>query len=142
MGITILYAVLIFCLLIFVHELGHFTAAKAVGIRVNEFSIGMGPALFHFGKGETRYSLKIFPIGGSVNLEGMEEDSDDPRSFNNKSALQRSLVLIAGSFMNLITTVILITIIALAIGMTSNVIDQVTEGLPAEAAGLLPGIGS
>lgn len=139
MGITILYAVLIFCLLIFVHELGHFTAAKAVGIRVNEFSIGMGPALFHFGKGETRYSLKIFPIGGSVNLEGMEEDSDDPRSFNNKSALQRSLVLIAGSFMNLITTVILITIIALAIGMTSNVIDQVTEGLPAEAAGLLPG---
>ncbi|NLT48841.1 MAG: RIP metalloprotease RseP [Clostridiales bacterium] len=139
MGATIIYAVLIFCLLIFVHELGHFVAAKSVGVRVNEFSLGMGPALLHFGKGETRYSLRAFPIGGYVKMEGEDEDSDDPRSFNNKSPLQRSVVLVAGSFMNLVTTVVIITIIALAIGMTSNVIDLVSEGYPAEKAGLEPG---
>ncbi len=139
MGITILYAVIIFCLLIFVHELGHFAAAKSVGIRVNEFSLGMGPALLHFGKGETRYSLRAFPIGGYVKMEGEDEDSDDPAAFNRKTPLQRSLVLAAGSFMNLVTTVVLITVMALALGMTSNVIDQIQEGFPAEAAGLAAG---
>ena len=61
---TIIYAILIFCLLIFVHEFGHFIAAKACGVKVNEFAIGMGPAFFKKQKGETQYSLRIFPIGG------------------------------------------------------------------------------
>lgn len=139
MGITILYAVLIFCLLIFAHELGHFTAAKSVGIRVNEFSLGMGPALLSFRKGETRYSLRAFPIGGFVKMEGEDEDSDDPGAFNRKNPFQQGLVLVAGSFMNLVTTVVLITIMAMSIGMTSNVIDMVSDGLPAEAAGLRAG---
>ena len=62
--LTTIYAIIIFCLLIFVHEFGHFATAKLVGIRVNEFSIGMGPAFLHFKKGETEYSLRAFPIGG------------------------------------------------------------------------------
>ncbi len=139
MGITIIYAILIFCLLIFVHELGHFLAAKAVGIPVNEFSIGMGPPLLRFGKGETEYSLRVLPIGGYVKMEGEEEDSDNPRAFNRKSPLQRALVLVAGSFMNLVTTVVLITIIALAIGTTTNVIGEISKGYPAEEAGLREG---
>jgi regulator of sigma E protease len=139
MGVTIIYAIIIFCLLIFVHEFGHFIAAKSVGIRVNEFALGMGPVLVRFGRGETKYSLRAFPIGGFVGMEGEDEDSDDPRAFNRKSPFQRGLVLVAGSFMNFVTTVIIITIIALAIGMTSNVIDQISEGYPAEAAGLKAG---
>ncbi|MGI6733940.1 MAG: RIP metalloprotease RseP [Anaerovoracaceae bacterium] len=139
MGVTIIYAIVIFCLLIFVHEFGHFAAAKSVGIRVNEFAMGMGPVLIRFGRGETQYSLRAFPIGGFVSMEGEDEDSDDPRAFNRKSLWQRALVIVAGSFMNLVTTVILITILALVIGMTSNVIDQVTAGYPAEAAGLKAG---
>jgi regulator of sigma E protease len=139
MGVTIIYAIVIFCLLIFVHEFGHFAAAKSVGIRVNEFAMGMGPVLIRFGRGETQYSLRAFPIGGFVSMEGEDEDSDDPRAFNRKSPWQRALVIVAGSFMNLVTTVILITILALVIGMTSNVIDQVTAGYPAEAAGLKAG---
>jgi regulator of sigma E protease len=137
--ITILYAILIFCLLIFVHELGHFTAAKSVGIRVNEFSLGMGPSILNFTRGETIYSLRAFPIGGYVKMEGEDEDSQDPRAFNRKSPLQRGVVLVAGSFMNLITTVVLITIMAMAIGTASTVIDNISPGLPAEAAGLKEG---
>ncbi|HAF59576.1 MAG TPA: RIP metalloprotease RseP [Clostridiales bacterium UBA9856] len=139
MGVTVIYAIIIFCLLIFVHELGHFIAAKSVGIRVNEFSLGMGPVLLRFGRGETQYSLRALPVGGFVSMEGEDEESNDPRAFNRKSPLQRGLVLVSGSFMNLLTTVILITILALAIGMTSNVIDQVSEGYPAQAAGLKAG---
>ena len=96
MILTVIYAILIFCLLIFVHELGHFTTAKLVGIRVNEFSIGMGPQLCHFQRGETEYSLRAFPIGGYVKMEGEDEDSEDERAFNNRPAWARALVLIAG----------------------------------------------
>ena len=74
---TIIYAIIIFCILIFVHELGHFVSAKACGVKVNEFSLGMGPAVFKKQKGETLYSLRIFPIGGFCAMEGEDEDSED-----------------------------------------------------------------
>ena len=73
---TILYAILMFCVLIFIHELGHFLAAKAGGVKVNQFALGMGPPLLKFGKGETEYSLRIFPIGGYCAMEGEDEESD------------------------------------------------------------------
>ena len=76
----IIAAILIFGVLIAVHELGHFLAAKACGVRVNEFSIGMGPAIFHTTKGETEYSLRLLPIGGFCAMEGEDEESDDPRA--------------------------------------------------------------
>jgi len=139
MGLTILYAVLIFCLLILVHELGHFAVAKAVGIKINEFSLGMGPRLLRFGKGETDYSLRLFPIGGYVKMEGEDEDSEDPRAFNNKPSYQRALVIVAGAFMNLLTTVLIIGIMAFVFGAATNVIGEVTPGYPAEKAGILPG---
>lgn len=140
MGIVI--AVLMFCLLIFVHELGHFVVAKAVGIRVHEFSLGMGPQLFHFQKGETMYSLRAFPIGGYVRMEGEDEESTDERAFNNKPAWAKAGVVVAGSFMNLVTTIVIMSAIFLVLGnpnQLTNTIYQTTPGYPAEAAGLQAG---
>lgn len=139
MGMTIVYAVLIFCLLIFVHEFGHFAVAKAVGIRVNEFSLGMGPRILHFGKGETEYSLRLFPIGGFCKMEGEDEASDDPRAFNNKPAWKRALVVVAGAAMNLLATIVILTVMMLVIGTATNVIGELSGGYPAEEAGLRPG---
>ena len=77
----ILIAILFFGLIIIFHELGHFTFAKLFKVQVNEFSIGMGPAIFKFRKGETKYSLRLLPIGGYVSMEGEDEESDSDRAF-------------------------------------------------------------
>ena len=136
---TIIYALIIFCLLIFVHELGHFIVAKACGVKVNEFAIGMGPAIFSKQKGETKYSIRVFPIGGYCAMEGEDEDSEEPRALNNQPAWQRACILAAGSVMNFITCVILLIIIAFWMGTATTTIDQVAEGSPAEKAGIVSG---
>lgn len=100
--VTILLAVLIFGAIIMIHELGHFLTAKAVGIAVPEFSIGMGPKLFQFTRGETDYTLRLFPIGGYVAMEGEDEQSTDMRAFCNKKPAQKILVIAAGAAMNLL----------------------------------------
>ena len=74
-------AILIFSFLIFIHELGHFITAKLFDVKVNEFSIFMGPRILHWGKGETEYSLRLLPIGGFCAMEGEDGSSEDPRSF-------------------------------------------------------------
>ena len=89
----IIVAILIFGVLIAVHELGHFLAAKLFGVRVNEFSIGMGPAVWQRKKG-TAYSLRLLPIGGFCAMEGEEEGSDDPRALNNKGMFRALLFLL------------------------------------------------
>lgn len=136
---TLIYAVLIFCLLIFVHEFGHFVTAKLCGIKVNEFAIGMGPALFKKQKGETLYSVRAFPIGGFCAMEGEDEDSEDERAFNNQPAWQRAIVLAAGSIMNLLTAVILMIIIAFYMGQATTTIDVVQQDSPAYEAGIMAG---
>ena len=136
---TIIYAIIIFCLLIFVHELGHFIVAKACGVKVNEFAIGMGPAIFKKQKGETLYAVRLFPIGGFCAMEGEDEDSEDDRAFNNKPAWQRALVLIAGSFMNLLTAVVLMIIIAFVVGQATTTVNEVLDDSPAYRAGMMSG---
>ena len=136
---TIIYAILIFCLLIFVHELGHFIVAKLCGVRVNEFAIGMGPALWKRKKGETTYAIRVFPIGGYCAMEGEDQDSEDPGAFNKQPAWQRACVLAAGSFMNLVTCIILLMIIAFCVGQASLTINEVGAGSPAEKAGIVSG---
>lgn len=136
---TLIYAVLIFCLLIFVHEFGHFVTAKLCGIKVNEFAIGMGPALFKKQKGETLYSVRAFPIGGFCAMEGEDEDSEDERAFNNQPAWQRAIVLAAGSIMNLLTAIILMIIIAFYMGQATTTIDVVQQDSPAYEAGIMAG---
>lgn len=135
----IVYAILIFCLLIFVHEFGHFISAKAVGIRVNEFAIGMGPLLFHFTKGETEYSLRALPIGGYCKMEGEDEDSPDPKAFNNKSFWAKALVVVAGSTMNVILAIVILSCVIFAVGTPTNVIKELTPNSPAVIAGMQPG---
>ena len=103
-------AVALFELIILIHEGGHFIAAKKSGIKVNEFALGMGPKLFSFTKGETTYSLRLFPIGGFCAMEGEDEDSENPRSFNNAKIWKRMIVIIAGAFMNSVLGVVLVCI--------------------------------
>ena len=101
--VYIFAAILIFGVLIAVHELGHFLAAKACGVQVNEFAIGMGPAIFKKTYGETEYSLRILPIGGYCAMEGEEEDSANPRALNNQGFWKKFLIFVAGAAMNFIT---------------------------------------
>lgn len=131
----ILAAILVFAFLVVIHELGHFILAKLNGIKVEEFSVGMGPKLFSVKKGETVYSLRAIPLGGFCSMMGENEEVDDHRAFNSKSIFARFTVLVAGSFMN-----ILFTILVLSLTFTSStIIDQTMPGLPAETAGIQAG---
>lgn len=107
----ILIGVLLFELIIFIHEFGHFITAKKSGIKVNEFSLGMGPKIFSFGKGETKYSMRIFPIGGFCAMEGEDEESPEPRAFNNAKVWKRMIVVIAGAVMNIILGFVLMFVV-------------------------------
>ena len=108
---SILFAILLFSLLIFVHELGHFLAAKASGVQVNEFALFMGPAIFKKKIGETTYSLRCIPIGGYCAMEGENDDSDSPRSFQKAKWWKRLIILVAGAAMNFLAGLIIITIV-------------------------------
>lgn len=98
----IMFAVFFFGIIIMVHELGHFVFAKLFKVRVNKFALGMGPAFLKKTKGETTYSLRIFPIGGYCAMEGEDEDSDDERAFGSKPVWQRFIIVAAGAIINLI----------------------------------------
>lgn len=104
-------AVLLFELIIFVHEFGHFICAKKSGVQVNEFALGMGPKLFKFKKGETVYSLRLLPIGGFCSMEGEDEKSDNPRSFGNAKVWKRIIIVAAGAIMNIILGFIIMFVI-------------------------------
>ena len=136
---TALAAIFVFLLVILLHELGHFTVAKMVGIKVNEFSIGMGPTIFKTKKKETQYSLRALPIGGYVSMEGEEEDSNDPNSFNNAHVLARIGVIIAGAFMNFVLAIVVLSIVSFNTGMPTTTIESTTEKSPAQSAGILAG---
>lgn len=129
----IILAILIFGILIITHELGHFVAAKACGVRVLEFSVGMGPQLIGRQRGETLYSLRLFPIGGFCAMEGEDGDSDDPRSFNSQSAVKRIVILAAGAAMNFLAGFILLLIVfSRASGFSSPQISGFMDGCPYE----------
>lgn len=104
---SILFGIFLFSLLIFIHELGHFIAAKAFGVQVNEFSMFMGPVLWKKQKGETLYSIRLIPIGGFCEMEGENGDSDNPRAFTAMAWWKRLVILVAGPFMNLMAGLLL-----------------------------------
>ncbi len=138
--LTAVWAILIFCALIFIHEFGHFITAKLSGMTVHEFAIGMGPKLFGFSKNNTQYTVRILPIGGFVRLEGEDGDSSDPGAFCNKSALKRFVVLFAGAFMNILLGFLIFTlVISTADGFASNEIDFIAENSAFEKAGIAKG---
>lgn len=107
---SIVVAILIFGMIIFIHELGHFIVAKACGVKVNEFALGMGPRLFGFKKGDTTYALRILPIGGFCAMEGEDNESSDAGAFSNKKVWQRILIVVAGAVMNIILGFVLVTV--------------------------------
>lgn len=131
MLVYILIALLLFGALVAVHEFGHFATAKLLGVRVNEFAIGMGPALLKKQRGETQYSLRVFPVGGYCAMEGEDEDSDDPRAFGAQAVWKRLLILCAGAFMNFVTGLLLILLLyANAKTFTTPVIADFMDGFP------------
>ena len=126
-------------MIIIFHELGHFLLAKRNGIAVTEFSLGMGPRLFSKVIGETRYSLKLFPIGGSCMMVGEDDDDDSQGSFNRASVWARISVVAAGPIFNFILAFIFAMIITSVIGYDPSTVLQVEEGSPAQKAGLQEG---
>ena len=136
----IIIAILIFGVLVATHELGHFAAAKLSGVKVNEFAVGMGPALLKWGKGETLYSLRALPIGGFCALEGDDEESTDPRSFGRAAWWKKIIILCAGAAMNFLTGLVIIAVLyAPATGFRAEVYGGPLEGYGTENCGLLAG---
>lgn len=134
----ILAAILIFGFLIAIHEFGHFITAKLCGVRVNEFSIGMGPLIFHREKGETVYSLRALPLGGYCAMEGEDEDTGDERSFVRQGFWKKFTILFAGAFMNFLAGVVIIFF--LFFNASAFFVDQVTGLAPeAQECGLMEG---
>ena len=138
---AIVFAILIFSFLIFIHELGHFMAAKASGVQVNEFSIGMGPGLFSKQKGETLYSLRLFPVGGYCAMEGEDGENKNPRSFAAKALWKKLVILVAGSAANFLAGFLLVVFLfTWAGGYTAPVIQGFLDGFPYSGEeGLMPG---
>jgi regulator of sigma E protease len=135
--ITAIWVILVFGLIIFIHELGHFGTAKFFGVKVHEFAIGMGPAIWKKQKNETLYSVRAIPMGGYVKMEGEDEASSDEGSFSSKKPWQRFIILFAGAFMNIALGFLISIIFTI---LTSNmIIGDVLEGYPAQTAGIQVG---
>ena len=136
---NIVWAILIFSLVVIIHEFGHYFFARLGGIKVNEFSLGMGPRLFSFDAAGTKWSVKLLPIGGSCMMEGEDESSDDEGAFANKSVWVRIWTVFGGPLFNFILAFLLSLFVIGFIGVDKSNIVSVTKGYPAEEAGLKAG---
>lgn len=136
--ITIISSIIIFLLVILIHEFGHFIVAKMNGVSVLEFSVGMGPKLFQKESNGTLYSLRLLPVGGYCQLEGEDEENDSPNSLNNQSPFVRLKVILAGAIMNFILAFILL-ILLMSVSRVSNEVSGVLEDSPAYSSGIQTG---
>ena len=135
----IVVSLVIFSIIILFHELGHFLLAKRAGIKVNEFSLGLGPTIWGIKKGDTTYSLKLLPFGGACMMEGEDEDSTSENSFGSKSVWARISVVAAGPVFNFIMAFVFSFVIICATGYDLPVLVDVTPGYAAAEAGLMAG---
>ena len=133
---TIIIALIMFLALVTIHEFGHFIVAKLSGIKVNEFAVGMGPAIKSSQKGETKYSLRALPIGGYCAMEGEDEATNDPRSYDNAPAGKRFLTILAGPMMNLILAIIIFTIVVFNTGTSTTYVGGFSKDSSAKEAGI------
>ena len=125
---TIVFAILLFSFLIFIHELGHFVAAKLSGVQVNEFALFMGPAIWKKQVGETLYAIRTIPIGGYCAMEGEDQDTDNPRCFTKAAWWKRLIILVAGAAMNFVAGVLIFCIVFLpAQQVMEPVISTITD---------------
>ena len=126
---AIVFAIIIFSFLIFIHELGHFLAAKASGVQVNEFAMFMGPAILKWRRGETQYSIRCIPLGGYCAMEGEDTDTDNPRSFQKAAWWKRLCILLAGAAMNFVSGFLIFALVlSPAQGFAQPVIAEAEEG--------------
>lgn len=144
MLITILGAVFVFGVIVMIHELGHFLTAKACGMRVDEFAIGIGPNVIQKQKGETLYSIRLLPLGGFNKIAGMDPSEDvGERGFNNKPVWQRFIVIAAGATFNFLLAIVIYFCIFAFHGTTvpshEPVIGDTVTGNPAAEAGIQQG---
>lgn len=137
--ISIIIAILIFSFIILFHEFGHFIVAKSVGVKVNEFSLGFGPRIVSFEKGETRYSWKLLPLGGSCAMEGEDEESDDDRAFGKKNVWARIAIVAAGPAANFLLALLVSIVLVGVFGYDPPVVYDVLDGYPAQEAGIEAG---
>lgn len=136
----ILIAILLLCLLIVVHELGHFVVGRLCGIGVVEFSVGFGPKLFGWRRKDTDYSIRAFPLGGYCKFVGEDEDNNAPNAMNNMPVWKRFLTVVAGPAMNVVFAFLAgIVMLCMFYGTVIPRVDSVVEGMPAAEAQLLPG---
>lgn len=137
----ILLAVVLFGIMIAVHEFGHFFTAKLFRVKVNEFAIGMGPAIWKKTHGETQYSLRAFPIGGFCAMEGEDEDTGDPRAFSRQAGWKRVIILCAGSAMNFLMGLVIVVLLYTGVTQVRTpVITSFADGFRMEGeAGLMVG---
>ena len=136
----ILFAILIFSFLIFIHELGHFITAKLSGVQVNEFSLFMGPAIFKKQKGETLYSIRCIPLGGYCAMEGEDEESDNPRAFTRAKWWKRAIILVAGAAMNFVAGFLMVLIVNCFVVQAVPQVDSLRTGSTlAQEGGLMAG---
>ena len=135
----ILLALFVFGVMILVHELGHFTFAKIFKVAINEFSIGMGPKIFSKKlKDGVQYSLRLFPIGGFVAMEGETEESDNPNSFDKKPAYQRFIIVAAGAVVNIIVAIIIVFFLSVTSPYFGTTTIATFEGNVDTYQGLMP----
>ena len=147
---TIIAFVFVFSILVFFHELGHFLSAKAFGVKVYKFAFGFGPKILGFKKNETEYNICLIPLGGYVKMAGEmgQGDDDEPieqvqdtRRFDKKPVSVRAMIVALGPLMNIITAIIIFSMIFLVNGIpvTTRIIDTIVENGPAENAGIIAG---
>ncbi len=138
--LQVVYTVLVLGFLILIHEFGHFICAKLTKVKVNEFALGMGPAIFKKQIGETLYAIRLFPIGGYVAMEGEDEGSDDPNAFSNKNIWSRLLIVSAGALMNFVLGFIITFILVVqAEALPSLQIAQFKDDALSDDCGLMVG---
>ena len=126
---AIVFAIIIFSFLIFIHELGHFLAAKASNVQVNEFSMFMGPAIAKWQRGETLYSIRCIPLGGYCAMEGEDKDTENPRSFQKAAWWKRLCILLAGAAMNFVSGFLIFALVlAPSQGFAQPVIAEAEQG--------------
>ncbi|WP_459128763.1 RIP metalloprotease RseP [Guggenheimella bovis] len=137
--ITAISFIIIFDILVFVHEFGHFIMARKNGVKVHEFALGMGPILLKKQMGDTLYALRAFPIGGFCLMEGEDSDVEGPDSFNSKTPWQRFQIIVMGAVNNILLAFIVMLILNLATGVPTSKIETVTPNSAAALAGIEPG---
>lgn len=137
---SIIYTILIFGIIILIHELGHFIVAKLCGVTIHEFSLGMGPAIYKYKGPKVTYSFRLLPIGGYVAMEGEDQESDDENAFNKKPIWNRMLIVVAGAFMNLLLGFsIMLGIFASQPYYNSSTVAKFMDNATTQASGLQVG---